>query len=113
MLSHGCEARSAASALLCIECVKAAPTDVVLIDLEVQKSDGIDSIRQLRAHPEIQDTLPIIALVASLTTEQTKQIQGAGASRFLHKPVQFENLLAEIRALVPQAAACSRRGKSA
>ena len=102
MLSHGREVRSAQTGLLCLESIKAAPTDVVLIDLDMQSSDALETVRLLRAHPEIQDTLPIIAFSASATTSQTKKILEVGANRCLQKPLHFENLLAEIGSLVPQ-----------
>jgi len=102
MLSKGCEVRSAKPGLLALESIKAAPTDVVLIDFDMQNSNGLETIRLLRAHPEIQDTLPIIAFSASATASQTMGILGVGANRYMHKPLQYEKLLAEIGGLVPQ-----------
>ena len=75
---------------------------MVLIDLDMQNSDGLETVRLIRAHPEIQDALPIITPSASATTSQTKKILEVGVNRYMQKPLQCENLLAEIGGLVPQ-----------
>ena len=102
MSEHGCEVRSAQPGLLPLESIKAAHTDVVLMDLDMQNSDGLETVRLIRAHPEIQDALPIITPSASATTSQANKILEVGVNRYMQKPLQCENLLTEFGGLVPQ-----------
>jgi PAS domain S-box-containing protein len=82
-----------------LQLVKAAPPNLVLVDLAMPILDGWETIRALRRTPE-GATLPIIATSASATAEVAASSRAAGADTFIGKPVQETVLLDAIGALL-------------
>ena len=68
--------------------------DVVLLDLMLPGTDGLDVCRQLRSHTDV----PIIMVTAR--TEEADRVLGleGGADDYVPKPFQSRELLARIRA---------------
>jgi DNA-binding response OmpR family regulator len=73
--------------------------DVVLLDLMLPGTDGLDVCRQLRARTDV----PIIMVTAR--TEEADRVLGleGGADDYVPKPFQSRELLARIRAQVRRA----------
>jgi signal transduction histidine kinase/DNA-binding response OmpR family regulator/CHASE3 domain sensor protein len=70
--------------------------DVVLMDMMMPEMDGYETIRELRKMPKFT-RLPIIAITAkSMTGEREKCIM-AGASDYISKPVDIDQLLSLLR----------------
>ena len=65
----------------------------VLLDLRMPRKSGWDVLRELRAEPGLID-LPVIVLSADLAVPLT------GASRWLHKPVEPDELLQAVNEMV-------------
>ena len=84
----------------------AARPDLVLSDLNMPGGNGIAVMGRIRAHERHLDRRPIPVIV--LTADQREATRNEallnGASRVLQKPVDPEQLLQEVRALVPVAA---------
>jgi CheY-like chemotaxis protein len=76
-----------------IECLDAnTDVDLVLMDLMMPEMDGYAATRSLRERPEFKD-LPIICLTAkAMKGDREKSIE-AGASDYITKPVDIEQLL--------------------
>lgn len=68
--------------------------DLVILDLMLPGTDGIEVCRRLRA----ADDVPIIMLTARDTTEQKIAGLDAGADDYVTKPFSFDELLARVRA---------------
>jgi two-component system, OmpR family, KDP operon response regulator KdpE len=68
--------------------------DLVIVDLGLPDTDGIDVIRELRGWTE----LPIIVLSARTQEEQKVAALDAGADDYLTKPFGVSELMARIRA---------------
>lgn len=68
--------------------------DLVIVDLGLPDTDGIDMIRELRGWTE----LPIIVLSARTQEEQKVAAIDAGADDYLTKPFGVSELMARIRA---------------
>jgi len=85
-----------------LDLIEAFPYELLLLDIMLPKLDGISVCRQLRRRGY---QLPILLLTARDTS--TDKIVGldAGADDYLVKPLEWQELLARIRALV-------RRGSS-
>ncbi|MBL8473116.1 MAG: response regulator [Rhodocyclaceae bacterium] len=72
----------------------AAPPDLVLMDLHMPVLDGIEVTRRIRALPEGQD-VPIVALTASVSTQDRKVCLRVGMNDSMEKPLRLE-LVAEV-----------------
>ena len=71
--------------------------DVVILDLNLPKLDGVSVLRQLRAK---KPSLPVLVLTQRAKLEDRVQCLDTGADDFLPKPFSFGELSARIRALV-------------
>jgi CheY-like chemotaxis protein len=80
-----------------IETLKAqADTDIVLMDIMMPELDGYETIRQIRATAGFE-SLPIIALTAKAMKGDREKCIEAGASDYITKPVDVEQLLSLLR----------------
>lgn len=70
--------------------------DLVLMDMMMPEMDGYEAMRRLREMPEF-DVLPIIALTAKAMKEDRAKCIEAGASDYMKKPIQTEQLLSLMR----------------
>ncbi len=71
--------------------------DVVILDLNLSKLDGISVLRHLRLK---KPSLPVLVLTQRTRVEDRVQCLDTGADDYLSKPFSFSELSARIRALV-------------
>src|SRR5579859_3061046 len=71
--------------------------DVVILDLNLPKLDGVSVLRYLRAK---KPSLPVLVLTQRTRVEDRVQCLDTGADDFLPKPFSFGELSARIRALL-------------
>jgi len=72
--------------------------DLIVMDIQLPKMDGLEVTRRLRQTPEFKQT-PIIALTASAMEGDREKIMAAGCDKYISKPVntrQFPQLVAEM-----------------
>ena len=69
--------------------------DLVLMDMMMPEMDGYEAMRRLREMPEFEK--PIIALTAKAMKEDRAKCIEAGASDYMKKPIQTEQLLSLMR----------------
>lgn len=80
-----------------IELVRANPDlDAVLVDVMMPELDGYEVMRQIRATKRFA-RLPLIAVTAKAMKEDRDRCFEAGASEYLAKPVDVDELLSVLR----------------
>ncbi len=72
--------------------------DVILMDLQMPEMDGYTATRYIRN--DMQSTIPIIALSASMSEDEMNESKAAGMNAFITKPFDAENLYETIVKLV-------------
>jgi two-component system sensor histidine kinase RpfC len=78
--------------------------DIVLMDLNMPGTGGIEAMKLLRFAHAAEDLPPVVVLSADATEETRRRCAGAGFSGYLTKPVDSALLLATIDELVGEAA---------
>lgn len=76
--------------------VAAEKPDLVIMDRNMPKVDGMEALRVLRANPATR-SLPVLMASARLEPADAAEIQAAGANGLVPKPFQSKQLLAIIR----------------
>ena len=72
--------------------------DLILLDVPLLDSDGMQFLQKLRAVPETE-TVPVLILIAKLQSDTMLKYMQAGASACLDKPFRIHQLLAQVEAL--------------
>ena len=72
--------------------------EVVLLDLKLPKLDGLEVLRQLRAH-ERTKLLPVVILTSSNEEQDRVTGYGLGANSYVRKPVDFNQFTEAARQL--------------
>ena len=70
--------------------------DLILMDVNMPGMDGLEATRRIRALPEPQCAVPIVALTADVMTHHQAAYHAAGMNGFVPKPFAPGQLLAEI-----------------
>jgi len=69
---------------------------IVLMDIMMPDMDGYETIREIRKAPEFR-TVPILALTAKAMKGDREKCLNAGASDYIAKPVNTDQLLSLMR----------------
>jgi HAMP domain-containing protein/CheY-like chemotaxis protein/signal transduction histidine kinase len=94
---HGMRVSFAENGKQAIDVLKSTPgIDLVLMDVMMPEMDGYETTRAVRQIPELRN-LPIIALTAKAMKGDREKCIAAGASDYITKPVDTEQLLSLMR----------------
>ncbi|WP_370136519.1 MHYT domain-containing protein [Alteromonas sp.] len=94
----GHSVETATDGQIALDKMRAKSFDVVLMDLQMPKLDGLEAAKKRREF-EKENSLPptpIIALTASVLVQDKHAAQQAGMEGFANKPVDFPQLMDEI-----------------
>jgi CheY-like chemotaxis protein len=78
--------------------LETAPVDVVFLDIEMPRMDGIETLRIIRARV---GSLPVFMITAAGNTNRLSEADQAGATGIFLKPIQFERMQQALRNLFP------------
>src|SRR5438309_1541428 len=95
----GYEVREARDGIEALEAVAAEEPDLILLDIDMPRLDGIAVCEQLKAHP-MRRLIPIVILTASNDRETRLRGIAAGADDYLNKPFDSNELLIRTRVLL-------------
>ena len=80
-----------------LEQIKQNPDiDVILMDMMMPEMDGYETIQEIRKMPKFAK-LPIIAITAKAMIGDRQKCIDAGASDYISKPVDIDQLLSLLR----------------
>jgi CheY-like chemotaxis protein len=95
--SHEMNVISATNGRQAIELIQNTPDmDIVLMDIMMPEMDGFQTMREIRNDTRFR-TLPILALTAKAMKGDREKCLDAGASDYIAKPVNTEQLLSLMR----------------
>jgi len=80
--------------------VRTGKYHLLILDLMLPDTNGIDIARQLRALPGKASEIPIIAISGNTEDYSPDDLKAAGIDSFLAKPINYDELLKTIQALL-------------
>jgi len=88
----GFELAEAADGVVAVEVAEREPPELVFLDLDMPRMDGLEVCRRLRADPATASAT-IVVLTAAAGDAAEREAEGAGADLFLTKPFSPLELL--------------------
>ncbi|MBX6420567.1 MAG: Hpt domain-containing protein [Nevskia sp.] len=95
---HGYRVVTAKDGLDAMALLQTETPQVVLLDIEMPRADGFEVAAFMRNTPRLKD-VPIVVITSRSGEKHRSRAQSLGVARYLIKPYQEEQLLAEIRAV--------------
>lgn len=94
--AEGAATWPAPNGAIALEACKAKTFDLILMDVHMPLIDGIEATRQIRRDNGINSKTPIIALTANVVDTEEQALREAGIASILYKPIDEEDLIANI-----------------
>ena len=96
--AEGYEVDTALNGRLALAKISASPPDLVLLDVMMPGMNGLDVTQRIRSN----DKLPFfpILLVTAYEEDDARQGLAIGADDFIRKPINFDELLARVKAFL-------------
>ena len=84
-----------------LEMLKNASYDLVMMDMQMPRMNGLDATRAIRAQGGAFADLPIVAMTANAFHSDRNLCLAAGMNDFVSKPIELDALVAAIRRVLP------------
>ncbi|MFN5856198.1 MAG: response regulator [Pseudanabaenaceae cyanobacterium] len=84
-----------------VSLTQSSQPDLILMDIQMPKMDGLEAIKQIRSNPNSTHT-PIIALTALAMVGDREKCLAAGADDYMTKPVKLRELASKANKLWQQ-----------
>lgn len=95
----GLEPRTAVDGLDAIDAIEERMPDLILLDLEMPRMNGLELAAHLRSDQLTRD-IPIVMVTSRSTAKHREQAHAAGIDAFITKPYQEDELAEQIRLLI-------------
>lgn len=99
LADSGCEVRSLTNGLALEEMLGEGGIDLVFLDVQMPDCDGIECLRDLRAHGF---TVPVVIFTSLNHPERRRQAQEAGADAYILKHELLDRLPELLERLLPR-----------
>ena len=99
LVDLGYEVCQAADGVEALALIERAEPDLILLDIDMPRMDGLTLCRRVKAHPR-QRLIPVVLITAMHDRKTRLYGREAGADDFLTKPVDAEELRARTRVLL-------------
>lgn len=99
MLKLPCEAETASTTEDALARIRLGDIDVVVSDVNMPNSDGMNLLRQVRSEPALCH-IPVIMLTGSFEPETKRRALEMGATDFINKPVDPGEFAARLRGVI-------------
>ncbi len=76
--------------------------DLVLMDIQLPGMNGMEALKVLRSK-EATAKVPVVAITASVMTQDRQQIMDTGFDGFIEKPINLREFLATVQAAIKPA----------
>jgi signal transduction histidine kinase/CheY-like chemotaxis protein len=93
---HKMKVLSAMDGKEALEVAEEGAPDIILMDMMMPEMDGYEAINKIRRNPRLKN-LPVIAVTAKAMTGDREKCIQAGASDYISKPVDVDQLLSLLR----------------
>jgi two-component system chemotaxis response regulator CheY len=95
----GFEVAQAINGIEAMEKVLAQPFDLVIVDVNMPRMDGLSFLRALRRSPSGAATFPALVITTEAGEQDVDDARTAGANFYLVKPVLEDDLLRHVAVL--------------
>jgi CheY-like chemotaxis protein len=75
---------------------KFPPPDLILLDLNMPRKNGFETLKEIKEHPELR-AIPILIFSTSKEQEQIELCYKLGANSYITKPMSFEDLVKTVK----------------
>ncbi|MBE3564790.1 MAG: response regulator [Thermogemmatispora sp.] len=101
---HGWEVQTARDGVEALELISSQPPAAVLLDIEMPRMDGYELMATVRSQEQYR-TLPLVVLTSRAASKHKQRAMQLGASAYIVKPYQDEELISTLNRLVYGASA--------
>jgi len=77
---------------------KFPPPDLILLDLNMPRRSGHETLKEIKAHPELKD-IPVVIFSTAKEEDSIEPYYKLGANSYFTKPMSFDNLIKTVKCL--------------
>ena len=110
LAAAGFDVSAVDSGLAALAALRERPVDLVVCDVQMPGMDGVQLLRELRAH-EDTSRLPVIAVTAAAMVGDRERFLAAGFDGYLAKPIDPQIFAEQVATFLPaRSAGTTHRG---
>lgn len=95
---HGCTVETATDGVEAVALARSGRFDLVLMDVQMPRMDGMEATTAIRALPGAAGQVPILAVTANADTAMARSYLEGGMQGVVAKPISLAALIAAMRA---------------